>query len=512
MRRLVTLVFSFLCAGTACADSLDTDVARVMQTFDVPGVAIAIVKDGHVTTRGFGVRKLGEAAPVDEQTLFQIASNTKAFTAVALAMLVDQGKLAWDDAVTKHLPDFQLYDAYATHEMTIRDLLTHRSGLGVDVGDLLWWPTTTFSTDDIIARLRYIKPATSFRSKYAYDNLLYIVAGKIIAAKSGKSWGETIHASILTPIGMTATTTSLAESAANANQSGAHSKVDERTTLVKPMAVENAAGAVGINTNAVDIAKWMQVLLDQGRLGSTRLYSAAQARELWTVQTPRRIGVAPAALAATQRNFAGFGLGFLLEDYHGVPIALHGGWMQGFYTQVILVPQAHLGIAIFTNAESEGALTALQYRLLDQYMGIAPTDWITIVGERERAAHAEEVQRLHTLATSLPAASTPSLALAAYDGEYEDAWYGKVTIRHEGNKQIVRFARTPDLTGELTHWQHDTFIVRWQARNFNADAYVTFALKPDGSIERVRMAAISGETDGSYDFSDLDLRPVAHAL
>jgi CubicO group peptidase (beta-lactamase class C family) len=506
----------------APAYNLDADVARVMKTFDVPGIAIAIVKDGKVvTTRGFGVRKLGQPAPVDGNTLFEIASNSKAFTAAALAMLVDEGKLAWDDPVTKHLPGFQMYDAYVTHEMTVRDLLTHRSGLGLGAGDLLWWPSTHFSTDEIIEKLRYVKPATSFRSAYAYDNLLYIVAGKIVAAKSGKSWGDTIREKILDPVGMSGTTTSLAEGAPIANQAGAHSKIHDRMTLVRSMPVANAAGAVGINTNAEDIARWMQVLLDQGRIASkglgadgkpVRLYSDARAADLWSAQTPIHIGEPPAALAATKPNFSAYGLGFQLRDYHGQKVALHGGALVGFYTRVILVPESKLGIAIFTNAESGAALNALQYRLLDQYMTgaqAAPADWIRIIGDEDAAMHAKELARVKAARTSRAPASKPSLALAAYDGEYEDAWYGKVTIRHEGGKQVMAFSRTPDLTGTLEHFQHDTFIVRWKERSFNADAYVTFALNPDGSIERMRMTPVSTETDFSYDFQDLNFVPAA---
>jgi CubicO group peptidase (beta-lactamase class C family) len=499
--------------------NLEADVTRVMKTFDVPGIAIAVVKDGKVVaTRGFGVRKLGQPAPVDARTLFEIASNSKAFTAAALAMLVDEGKLAWDDPVTKHLPDFQMYDAYVTHEMTVRDLLTHRSGLGLGAGDLLWWPTTNFSTDEIIEKLRYIKPATSFRSAYAYDNLLYIVAGKIIAAKSGKSWGETVREKILDPVGMTGTTTSLAEGAANANQSGAHSKINDRIALVKSMPVANAVGAVGINTNAEDIARWMQVLLDNGKIASkgmdangkpVRLYSDARATELWTAQTPIKISEPPAALAATKPNFSAYGLGFQLRDYHGQKVAMHGGALQGFYSRVLLVPESKLGIAIFTNAESGGALSALQYRLLDQYMGLAPSDWIGIIGDQDKAMHAKELARIDANKSSRAAASKPSLPRADYDGEYVDAWYGKAVIHHIGKKQMLTMTRTPDLTGELEHYQHDTFIVRWKERNFNADAYVTFALNPDGSIERMRMAPVSTETDFSYDFQDLNFVPVA---
>lgn len=500
------------------AFNLQQDVERVMQAFDVPGIAIAVVKDGKViAARGFGVRKLGAPARVDGQTLFEIASNTKAFTAAALAMLVDEGKLKWDDPVVKHLPDFQMYDAYVTREMTVRDLLTHRSGLGLGAGDLLWWPTTNFSTDEIIERLRYVKPATSFRSAYAYDNLLYIVAGKIIAQKSGKSWGDTVRERILTPVGMRTTTTSLAENAGNPNTSDPHSKINDKIAVVKAMPVHNAVGAVGINTNAEDIARWMNVLLAGGRVEGARgpdgkelrLFSEAQSREMWTAQTPMKISIPKGPLAPTKANFAAYGLGFQLRDYKGQLVAMHGGALQGFYSRVLLVPESKLGIAILTNAESGGALNALQYRLLDQYLtGSAPTDWIKLIADDEDRKHTEELARLKKTSGARVAASKPSLALADYEGQYTDPWYGAMNIKREGKKLIMSFSRTPDLTGEMEHFQHDTFIVRWKERNFNADSYVTFALDHDGSIEHVKMKAVSTETDFSYDFHDLLFTPV----
>ncbi len=496
-------------AVQAPAYNLQADVERVMKEFDVPGIAIAVVKDGKVvTTQGFGVRKRGEPAKVDGKTIFEIASNSKAFTAAALGMLVDQGKLSWDDPVIKHLPDFRMYDAYVTAEMTVRDLLTHRSGLGLGAGDLLWWPTTTFSTDEIIHNLRNVKPATSFRSAYAYDNLLYIVAGKIIAAKSGKTWGETMHEWILQPVGMSGTTTSLEESAKFANVSAPHSKINGKAVPVKPMPVANAVGAVGINTSAEDIARWMNVLLDNGKVGEKRLWSDKQAREMWTAQTPMTINTPRPPLAATKPNFYAYGLGFQLRDYQGKMVAMHGGALQGFYTRVLLVPDAKLGIAIFTNAESGPSLNALQYRLLDQHLGVAPTDWIGRIADIDKEMQAKEAARVKGEAASRAATSKPSLALAAYEGDYEDAWYGKVNIKRVNNKLVMSFTRTPDLTGEMEHFQHDTFIVRWKERNFNADAYVTFSLDHDGSIERVRMKPVSTETDFSYDFQDLLLVPV----
>ena len=501
-------------AAPAQAFDLARDVDRALKTFDVPGIAIAIVKDGKVVaTQGFGVRRLGDPAPVTANTLFEIASNSKAFTAAALAQLVDEGKLGWDDPVISHLPDFRMYDGYVTQEMTVRDLLVHRSGLGLGAGDLLWWPTTTFSTDDIINRLRYVKPATSFRSAYAYDNLLYIVAGRIIAQKSGKSWGDTVQQRILAPLGMTGTTTNVAAMLRSPDYSAPHSKINGRQSVVKPMPVDNAVGAVGINTNAQDIAKWMNALLAGGQIagGEARLFSAAQSKELWTPVTPMKIAEPKPALAATKANFNAYGLGFNIRDYRGKKLVLHGGALQGFYSRVLMVPEEKLGIAIFTNAENSGSMTALQWRILDHYLGAAPTDWIGIIAAQEQEAHRKELDKIGKAGKARAAASKPSLPRTAYDGDYTDPWYGKVTIRHEGKKQIMTFTRTPDLTGELEHYQHDTFIVRWKERNFNADAYVTFALNPDGSIERVKMAAVSAETDFSYDFHDLALVPAKGA-
>lgn len=502
-------------AATAPGYNLEADVNRVLKTFDVPGIAIAVVKDGKVVvTQGFGVRKLGDPTPVDGKTLFEIASNSKAFTAAGLAMLVDQGKLKWDDPVIKHLPDFRMYDAYVTAEMTVRDLLTHRSGLGLGAGDLMWWPTTTFTTDEIIHNLRYIKPATSFRNSYAYDNLLYIVAGKIIAQKSGKDWGSTVREWILDPIGMKATTTSLEAHIAGMNVSAPHSKINGKAAVVKPMPVANAVGAVGINTNAEDIARWMNVLLDNGRVGTdaggkeVRLWSEKQAREMWTAQTPMKINEPRPSLAATRPNFMAYGLGFQLRDYQGKLIAMHGGALQGFYSRVMLVPEAKLGIAIFTNAESGPSLNALQYRLLDQYLGVAPTDWIGRIADIDREMSQKEAARVKNESATRAKASKPSLALWDYEGEYEDAWYGKMTIKRSGSKLVMSFARTPDLTGEMEHFQYDTFIVRWKERNFNADSYATFSLDHDGSIERLRMKPVSTETDFSYDFQDLLFTPV----
>src|SRR6185503_17625757 len=232
---LAALAASLATAQTAAPVPQDLDgfAARVLKEFEVPGLAVAIVKDGKVVlAKGYGVRKLGEAAPVDENTLFGIASNTKAFTAAALAILVDEGKLSWDDPVTKHLPNFQMYDPYVTREMTIRDLLTHRSGLGLGSGDLMFWPGTTFTRDEIVQRVRFLKPASSFRSRYAYDNVLYLVAGQIIPAVTGESWDDFVAKRIFGKLGMSESNLSAKAIKPGMNVVSPHTKIDGKLTAI----------------------------------------------------------------------------------------------------------------------------------------------------------------------------------------------------------------------------------------------------------------------------------------
>ncbi|ANH67398.1 serine hydrolase [Mitsuaria sp. 7] len=493
-----------------------TDIDRALERFDVPGMAIAVVLDGKVVdSRGFGVRKRGETAPVDGRTLFDIAANSKAFTAAMLGILVDEGKLAWDDPVIRHLPDFQMFDPYVTREITVRDLLANRSGLGEAAGDLMWWPNSTFSTDEIIHNIRFLAPATSFRSRFTYEYLPYIVAGKIIALKTGKPWGEAVRERILSPLEMTRTTTRPAENFDLIDQAAPHSHIDGKIAVIKPASMENAAGAMGVRTSADDIAKWMKMLLDDGRLDapgqdgkSRRLISAKQLRELMTPQTLIRLSEPPPKLAATRATFAAYGLGFDVRDYQGVKVVSHRGWQFGFYSTVVLVPSARLGIAIMTNAESGPALSALKYRLLDRYLGLPPADWIAALTDDADESSADAIAPSREVIGTEGRRIGPSLPLAAYDGEYRDRWYGAATIRTSGTRQVLSLAKTPELTGELEHFRHDTFIVRWKARHLNADAYVTFSLKPDGSVNRMTMAPISAETDSSFDFADLSFEPV----
>ena len=492
---------------------LDQWIARAMKAFEVPGIALAIVKDDAVVVaKGYGVRKLGETAPVDAKTLFGIASNTKAFTATALALLVEENKIEWDAPVIRYLPGFAMWDPYVTRELTVRDLLVHRSGLGLGAGDLLWWPASTYDRKEIARRLRYLQPVTSFRTAYAYDNVLYLVAGEVIEAVSGQSWEDFVASRILAKVGMTGSNVRHSAAAGGGNVAATHAPIDGRVQPIAPFDSDNTNPAGGINSSAEDMAKWLRVQLAGGRLpDGSRLFLAGTARELTTIVTPMPIAAdPPPELAPLKANFRGYALGFDIRDYRGRKLVAHTGGLPGYVSRVAMIPEASLGVAVLTNQESTQAFDAITLRILDHYLDAAPFDWIegfTRVRARSGNASGPGSSRERQSAAG-GAASRPSLPLARYAGTYRDAWYGDIAITETGGKLTMQFSHTPLLLGDLQHWQHDTFVVRWRDRELRADAYVTFALDPDGSIDQAKMKAVSPDTDFSFDFHDLLLKPV----
>jgi len=485
----------------------DAYAVRGLAALRTPGAAVAVVKDGRVVfAKGYGVRALGDTARVDAHTLFQIASNTKAFTTAALAMLADEGKLAWDDPVTKFLPGFQLYDPYVTREFTVRDLVTHRSGLGLGAGDLLWFHSS-YTRSEIAYRIRFATPASSFRSAYAYDNVLYIVAGEIVPAVAGLSWDDFVTRRMLTPLGMSETGTTIAYFTSSRNAAAPHAMERGTLQIVPIDSVDNTAPAGGIVSNVADLAKWLICRLDSGRYAGGRLFSERQAREMWSGQTILPITDPQPPLAGLRPSFAEYGLGWRLRDYHGRKIVTHTGGLAGMSSQITLVPAEKLGIVILTNSEAD-LMAALSYRLLDDFLGGGPrTDWVAAF---QRAAELDRAQADSTVRATRAARdslSKPSLPLERYAGRYHDDLYGDAGLTLEGGRLVLRFAHSPAFVGDLEHWQYDTFIARWRAPHLE-DAYVTFSLRPDGSIDRFRMAAVSPLADFSFDYQDLDFRPV----
>ena len=496
-------------AAAAPPADLDAYVAASMKTFDVPGVAVAIVKDGKIlVAKGYGVRKLGDPVPVDEFTMFGIGSNTKAFTTAALATLIDESKLSWDDPVYQRLPGFVMYDPYVSHQMTIRDLLTHRSGMGLGEGDLLFWPHTTYTREEIIYKLRFMKPASSFRSHYAYDNLLYMTAGQIIPAVTGTSWDDYVRQRIFSPLGMSHSNVSTAAYKPGDDYAFPHSQVDGKPQVVPFETLDNAGPAGSINSCAADMAKWVQVQLNRGKFVDRggNLFTEQRSKEMWTPQTILPTNDPPSSLAGLKANFADYALGWELRDYHGRKLVGHTGGLSGFVSRVMLVPEENLGVVVLTNAEEDGAFDSILYHVLDHYFNLAATDWIAKFKTLDDTREKEAADKVKKAEGSRGADSKPSLPLEKYAGVYNDAWYGPITIRMEDGRLVMTFDHTPSMIGDLQHWQYDTFKAHWRVPTIE-DAFVTFALNPDGSIDSARMAAVSPLADFSFDYQDLLLKP-----
>ncbi|MBD8874040.1 serine hydrolase [Rhodanobacter sp. DHB23] len=489
----------------------DAYMADTLKTFKVPGIAVAIVKDGKVVlARGYGVRELGKPDRVDADTLFAIASNTKAFTAAALQMLADEGKLDMDGRVIDYLPGFRMSDPYVTHEMRIRDLLAHRSGLSLGAGDLLYWPPTSYTTADVVKRLADVPIQNSFRGHYAYDNILFAVATLVIEKVSGQRYADFIRQHIFRPVGMGGTLVDMTYLKPGMDAATGHAPYNFKDIKpVPPMAWLNDPGAGGIYASVDDLAKWMNVQLAGGRLpDGKRLFSEKSHREMWTMLTPIPIGKPPIPeLAPLTPQFSGYGEGWFLSDYQGSKLVWHTGGWPGFVSRLTLVPGQDLGVVVLTNQQSGAAFNAITYRVLDAYLDAAhKTDWVAVYDKavKKGEANADKSWAKHEAARDKD--SKPSLPLSGYAGTYRDPWYGDIVVGDEGGKLRLRFSKTKQLVGTMTPWQHDTFIVRWDDRSLDADAFVNFALDDDGHVREMRMQPVSPLTDFSFDFQDL--RPV----
>jgi CubicO group peptidase (beta-lactamase class C family) len=515
MRLSIQIGAAFLLCALAvpalAQDYLDDVVEHARKEFNVPGIAVVVVKDGKVVVeKGYGVRRLGQPAPVTPHTLFGIASNTKLFTSAALAMLVDEKKLSWDDRVVDRLPGFQMSDAYVTREMRIRDLLCHRSGLPLGGGDLMFWPAADFTSEQVNYRLRFVPLETSFRSAYAYDNVLYNVAGAVIKEISGQPWADFIKARFFAPLAMHDSKTSIRDIDDSTDVVAPHALVEGKLEPLPHSPLDNNAPAGAIVSSVDDMSHWVIALLNKGSLGNgQRLFSEAQARTLWTPLTILPIGDSPAETIESHAHFADYAMGEVLRDYRGHLLVFHTGGLQGMVSIVAMLPELHVGVVVLTNQESVGAFQSLAYTVLDHYLDVPPKDWGSAISKVDKR-HTEEAEKTVAAAASKrDPSSKPSLPLDSYVGRYRDPWYGDVVVEKSADSLQIRFTHSPRLTGRLEHWQQDTFVARWNDRSMLADAYITFSLNPDGGIDSAKMKAVSPLTDFSFDFQHLALKPVA---
>jgi CubicO group peptidase (beta-lactamase class C family) len=505
---------STLAAEPITSVQIDALVARTMRTFDVPGIAVAVIKDDKVVhSKGYGVGSIKSRLPVDEHTVFGIASNSKAFTAAALGILVDEKKLKWTDKVIDYIPEFRLYNPYVTEEFTIADLLTHRSGLGLGAGDLMQFPGgADFTRADIIRNLRYLKPASAFRTRYDYDNNLYVVAGEVLARASGMSWEQFIEQRIMKKLDMNESAASARRLKSRANFAWPHAPVDGAIRQVNAELGEVSNAAGGIKSNLVDMSKWVRMQLNGGRYGNSpeqRLFSEQVQWEMWSPQT-----IIPVALGANPYNthFASYGLGWFLNDVKGYKQVSHTGGLLGMVTQVRLFPELKLGIIVLTNQQSGAAFQAISGTILDSYLGMPPSDRVAEFQKRVDAQEAaarkttEEV-RASIEAAQLAAAAQP-IEVARFAGTFRDSWLGDVDLTVNKGKLHFASRRSPSLSGEMSHFRGNTFVVRWNDRSMDADAFVNFSMGNDGAPVGMTMAAISPLTDFSFDFQDLNFQLV----
>lgn len=515
--KQVAVIFAVLAlfASAAFAQALtetqiDSLVERSMKAFDVPGISVGVIKDGKVVyAKGHGVRSLRTNEKMDENTLVGIASNSKAFTCLALGMLVDEGKIKWDDRVQDYIPEFKLYAPYVSENFTIKDLLTHRSGLGLGAGDLMFFPDgSDFTIKDIIHNLRYLKQVSQFRTKYDYDNNLYIVAGEVIARVSGKSWPEFVEERIMRPLDMSSSAGLFERLKDKDNTIDGHASVEGKVRVIKRSMVRVPAAAGGVNSNITDLLKWVGMFLSNGKYGDgKRLVSEKVLKEMWSPQTIIQVN----SPGPYNTHFAAYGLGFFLSDVNGYKQVTHTGGLEGMVTQITMIPEINLGIIVLTNQQEGGAFRSITNQILDGYFGKTGRDWVAdLSASRQKSLAEAKVITDKVAAEVAKAAASDGATLdpSAVAGKYADAWLGEVTLSVKDGKLRFVSKRSPNLTGEMFPYKANSFIVRWDDRSMDADAFVNFSLDVEGRPDGFTMKPISPLTDFSYDFQDLEFHRV----
>ena len=462
----------------------DAYVTKAMQDWKDPALAIAIVRnDSILLMKGYGTRTMGTTQPVDEHTLFAIGSSSKAFTATLVAMMVDEGKMRWDDPATQFLPGFQLYDPYVTRELTVRDLLTHRSGL--TRGDLVWY-ATDYDRDEILRRVRFLKPTWSVRTRFGYQNIMYLAAGQAVAHAAGKSWEDLVRDRIFTPLGMTESNTSTRALSGQTNVATPHTEVDDTLRTVPWHNIDPIGPAGSINSSVADMIKWVRFQLAEGKVGGKSLVSASAIGE--THQAQMVIPVSADARALNPyTHLNSYGMGWFLSDYRGRQLDQHGGNIDGMSAMVAIMPEEKIGLVILTNANGSPVPTIVMNRALDALLGVPPRDWNAEFMKSREKQRARAKEALEKRLAQRVMGTSPSLALEKYTGTYSDSMYGDARVRLENGKLALTFGRTFD--GVLEHWHYDTFRARWNDRVLG-QGFVTFALDADGKVKTVDIDGI----------------------
>ncbi len=493
------------------SDSAIAELAgHAMQQFQIPGMAIAIVRGNQtVYARGFGVREVGLPGQVDTDTMFKIASNSKAFTTAALAILVDEGKIAWDGKIESYIPEFKMYDPWVSAQFTVTDLLTHRSGLSKGSGDLMLWPEPNdFTPADIIHALRYFAPSSNFRTEYAYDNSLYIVAGELIPHVTGQSWGQFVQDRIMRPLGMKRCFADDIPSSEMHNLAVPHGVVDGKMKVIErgriPAKPPVSAAAGGIICSLDDMLPWVKTQLNRGTSPEgLELFSLAQSQAMWRPETIREVSERDYKLNRT--HFKAYALGWRIADVHGFNEVSHTGSLAGMRSYVVLIPELELGVVVLMHGSSSAARVAVMNTIVRSFMPVEQFDWVQMMADeieiwkQEQKAEATSSETSNDVSTVFEAAN-----LADYTGTYTDPWFGDVTLMLENGTLVFAAAKSPKLTGPMEQTGEHQFVVRWLDRSVDADAIVQFGLGEAGKASTMTMQAESEFADFSFDFQDLN--------
>lgn len=488
-RFLLAPLVAALAAGQAAAQpaplrGLDAYVERARAEWEVPGMAVAVVKDDRIVyARGFGERELGSGEPVDEHTSFSAASTTKAFTATAMAILVDEGKVRWDNPVSLHLPELRLAVPGLTAELTVRDLLSHRTGL--PTADFLWYASGS-GADEIVRRMRFLRPFAAPREQYMYNNNAYMLAGRVVEAASGISWGEFVRTRILEPLGMTGTLTGHRGLEARENLAAPHRVLDDTLRAIRYLDFDNIGPAGSMNSSAHDLALWLRFHLAGGVTpAGVRLVSEAAHREMLTPQTPIPAERYYPAARLASPSFTAYGLGWFLQDHRGRLLAMHTGSIDGMNALVAIVPAEELGVVVLLNREQAELRHALMYRIVDAYLGQPARDWSAEVHALYAPGHAGTAERRRDRLAHRVEGTRPTLPLEAYAGTFADpdSLLAPLVVAVE---EGVLVASLGGRRGTLEHWHHDVFRLRWAYRP-HGDAFASFVLDHRGRISSIQL-------------------------
>lgn len=509
------LLFIFFMNNNSIAQitsgEIDSLVEEARGKLKVAGVAVAIVKDGKIIhNKGYGVKSNITQEKVNEHTLFAIASNSKAFTTTALAILVEEGKITWLDKVVDHIPEFKMYNAYVTANFNIQDLLTHRSGLGLGIGDLMFFPDgSNFTLDDLLTSFQYFEPQSAFRTKFDYDNLLYLVAGELIARKSGMTWESFIYSRIMEPLNMDNSFPSLADIKDQSNLASPHS-VSNDTFKTLPNFEEMINGAAGgIFSNVDDICNWMMMHLNHGKYGADlefQLFEEASQNEMWKIHTTLEANRNP----RYNSHFAGYGLGWGLSDLKGNMVVSHTGGLPGMLSKTILITDLNLGVVVLTNTEPGGAalFQAVSQTIIDSYLDLEDYQWVDKYSEYIKANLESADAVTDMVWETVDSVDDSHIKPEDYIGVYEDNWFGKVEVFKKGEQLWFKCHRSPKLNGPMHYYKANTFAIKWEYQDMNADAFAMFGLDEDGMAQTIKMKGISPNIDFSFDFHDLDLKRI----